>query len=391
MLTAVWDGLVYKTDDPSFHSHIEIGQSQPYCGELDIIFRYLKQNPQRRRGFVDVGAHIGTYSIPMSGCFDRVYSYEAEENNYRLLTENIALNKKDNIQTYHIALGSTWKKSANVVRHQNDNSGFFAVIDNSNSLNLPVVGQIDMQRLDDCEFDTNIDFIKIDVEGSELAVLKGAEGLLERDSPLLEIEINNLSQKLYGISEHDIQDWLQQHGYCFYGRANSDYFYYKPQYERALYMFWLGGNDLLTENRKLNLQYNEQHCGVKLHLITENNLQDWIIPSHPLHLCFPYLSNVHKVDYLRCYFMYHYGGAYCDVKRIGGSLIPIFDLLDDNAQLWGVGYKEVGPDSVAAVGGETEQELRKRWQELFGMGGFCYETTNCFHTTVVRKRSSRYG
>ena len=54
---------------------------------------------------------------------------------------------------------------------------------------------------------------------------------------------------------------------------------------------------------------------MKVLLITPNNLNDYIVKDDPLPEAYNYLSLVHKADYLRTYFMYHYGGGYADIKR----------------------------------------------------------------------------
>lgn len=47
-------------------------------------------------------------------------------------------------------------------------------------------------------------------------------------------------------------------------------------------------------------------------LITKDNLSTFIKPEFPLHEAFPYLSAVHRSDYIRAYLMHFYGGAWHD-------------------------------------------------------------------------------
>ena len=53
-------------------------------------------------------------------------------------------------------------------------------------------------------------------------------------------------------------------------------------------------------------------------------LDKYILQEHPLHQSFNYLSETHKADYLRTYFMRFHGGGYSDIKKTSGSWIDSF-------------------------------------------------------------------
>lgn len=69
--------------------------------------------------------------------------------------------------------------------------------------------QVPLRRLDEYRLD-DVRFMKIDVEGHELEVLVGAEGTIERCSPVLLVEID---QALHDGSIQRIFDWLLTRGY----------------------------------------------------------------------------------------------------------------------------------------------------------------------------------
>ena len=71
----------------------------------------------------------------------------------------------------------------------------------------------------------------------------------------------------------------------------------------------------MSDKRKKCLDSIKQNIGVKVILITPNNLDKYILKDYPLHKSYKYLSEVHKSDYLRTYFMHHYGGGYTDIKN----------------------------------------------------------------------------
>jgi hypothetical protein len=66
-------------------------------------------------------------------------------------------------------------------------------------------------------------------------------------------------------------------------------------------------------------------------VITPVLLPFFILPDHPLHEGFEYLSGVHKSDYLRSYLMNFYGGGYSDIKHIQYDYLPYFKQLFDDS------------------------------------------------------------
>ena len=208
----------YEVND-SFATSIPTGQSQPYTGELNIIRRYLGVYPEKNRRFLDIGGHIGTYCIPLSVLYSEVFSYEPNPDTFCLLNKNILMNNIKNVHIFNCAVGSHGE-NVNIMRHGN-NSGCFTTYKDK-------VGSIKSIILDDIYKD-DIDFIKIDVEGSELDVLIGAADILKTSSPLLSIEINGLCEKLHGSNKKDIFTFLHNMDYDLYCQSN-DYFFIHSKY-----------------------------------------------------------------------------------------------------------------------------------------------------------------
>ena len=65
----------------------------------------------------------------------------------------------------------------------------------------------------------------------------------------------------------------------------------------------------------------KRNIGASVELVTDTNLHEYNIPESPMHpaVCSKTLSAIHKADYLRVYFMHHYGGGYHDVKPHSAS------------------------------------------------------------------------
>lgn len=138
---------------------------------------------------------------------------------------------------------------------------------------------------------------------------------------------------------------------------------------KVIYIFWTGDNPL-TENRVRNLEILKTLTGVKIELITPNNLSDFILPNYPLHPAYEYLSFNHRSDYLRCYFMHHYGGGYSDIKACQHSWLPMFEKLEKSSA-WLIGYPEIRKGHLGAWSLPTiRQEMEKYFPLITGNG--CY-------------------
>lgn len=84
-----------------------------------------------------------------------------------------------------------------------------------------------------------------------------------------------------------------------------------------------------------------ENTGLTPILIDRTSLGSWIVPGHPLHPAYEFLSPVHRSDYLRPYFMYHHGGGYADIKAQTGSWLGTIAKLQERRWLIGAGYREI--------------------------------------------------
>lgn len=115
---------------------------------------------------------------------------------------------------------------------------------------------------------------------------------------------------------------------------------------KIIFIFWTGTNEM-SFRRIHCINALKQDTGCEIRLITVENLADYIVEGDPLHPAYEYLSETHKSDYLRTYFMYHYGGGYSDIKIPNGSWVNGFDTMQKNPEIWINGYHETCPESIA--------------------------------------------
>jgi len=137
--------------------------------------------------------------------------------------------------------------------------------------------------------------------------------------------------------------------------------------ENSIYVFWTGTNQM-SPARKECLENLKHVSECKVILVGPENLKEYLQPEHPLHESYEYLSETHKADYLRTYFMNFLGGGYSDIKRTTGSWKKSFDDLK-NSDKWVCGYKEV-------AGGVAYKPLHDKHEELIGNGAYiCKKNT----------------
>lgn len=155
--------------------------------ELKIIRKYVP----RHSLFVDIGANIGNHLVFFGLCSDpkKIIGFEPNPDIFPLLRENVILNNLESRTELHkIAIGSE-KSKGSLVGSTNITDTFYT--DKSVSVNQ--TGDIDILPLDDI-IKEKIDFIKIDVEGMELEVIKGSLKRISSEKPVIFIESDKIEK-----------------------------------------------------------------------------------------------------------------------------------------------------------------------------------------------------
>ena len=155
--------------------------------EVHLINWSLENLIQKEKVFIDIGAHIGTWSIKFGANkkISKVYSFEPQKDTYSALVAGVALNDLvDKITTYRLALGSPEQVGTQKLKLIIEDGGGSSICDLPTNIN-PKLGtmNVDVKTFDEvCGNVRNIGLIKIDVEGNELNVIKGALNTLEANS-----------------------------------------------------------------------------------------------------------------------------------------------------------------------------------------------------------------
>jgi len=248
---------VYFTPDKIQVEYINNGKAEPYSGNIQIVEEYLTST-KRNNIYIDVGTNIGTHSVVFSKLFNKVISFEPDEYNFNQTKENININNIINVEIYNKALGSQIKK-VHTKNHSNHSRGCIYTSDG---------GGIECITLDSLNL-TNVDYIKIDVEGNELDVLKGAINTITTNFPMIELEYNGLSDKLFNVKYEDIEKFLNNLNYFLYKKHESNYFFTKTNNKQIfenIYTkkIWNGGNDNIPLSGPGSSLQNTKECSILL-------------------------------------------------------------------------------------------------------------------------------
>ncbi|MDQ2769827.1 MAG: FkbM family methyltransferase [Bacteroidota bacterium] len=183
-----------------------------------VMLRYLKPNDN----FVDVGGHFGYFSLLASrlvGPQGRVVAFEASRNTFAVLADNVR--PQANIAAFNQALSD-----------QPETISFFefpVLYNEFNSMNVdqfrhekwfaeypPVKTEVAATTLDAALAELGVvpAFIKIDVEGAELKVIRGAAQTLAAHRPLLVMEY--LAPGRHNTAHHEAAALLASWGYAGY-------------------------------------------------------------------------------------------------------------------------------------------------------------------------------
>lgn len=156
--------------------------------------------------FLDVGAHVGHWSLRLAGKASRVIAVEANPDTAATLRRHIAMNGISNVAVLEMA---AWDCDQDLIL--DDPNGQHG---GGSTRVLPADGQAAGtrgRRLDEAlDREERIDLVKLDVEGADLHAIEGMAGLLERHQPSILIE----DHSIYGYyTRAELEALLDRLGY----------------------------------------------------------------------------------------------------------------------------------------------------------------------------------
>jgi FkbM family methyltransferase len=155
------------------------------------------------RTAIDGGAHIGTWSTELAGTFTKILSFEPSPDSYECLVANAR--RFSNIVPINAALG----EAGGFISMRDDphprrkgNTGAREVVLGGGDIPILTIDSLNIEDLD---------FMKLDVETSELSVLRGARMTIEKCSPTIMIEVKQKRAEHDPLQAVAFLEWLGYH------------------------------------------------------------------------------------------------------------------------------------------------------------------------------------
>lgn len=183
----------------------------------------LKLFPDKNKCYIDIGSNIGTFAISHAKYFDKVLAYEPQIENYNLLKKNVTENNIPNIIINNCAILD--REGMFSIKNHDPSPGVHPgtyYIDFNSEGNIPCKKLENELNINDVK---SVDFIKIDTEGSEFFILQSIKDILMKHKPILCIEVNDCSNKNYGINKNEIKSFLNNLNYNLYNVNGCNHYY----------------------------------------------------------------------------------------------------------------------------------------------------------------------
>lgn len=208
-------GIKLKLYKDSYLSYLII-RGDFEVNEISFFKRYLNKSDN----IIDIGGNIGLFTCLAAVKAKEIHSFEPTPYIFNRLKENVDLNQLENCKLYNQALGSTNEiLSLNVSINGMDAWNTLGKVPNESDFKKV---EVDCIKLDTF-FEKNqwpvshIQFIKMDVEGWEMNVIKGASNVFSaKDAPDLLIEITDENLNQNQVNGNQVLNELKSLGYHLY-------------------------------------------------------------------------------------------------------------------------------------------------------------------------------
>ena len=197
---------------PSNDVHIEQWKSgapftQNKC--LNKFIKYCESQTKKMKTVIDVGAWCGTWAKAIEPFAKKVIAFEPDKTHFECLQRNCTINCTPRMEAVGAQLQEVSLTEDNFTQAKRVNEK----------------GNIRMITLDHMAYE-DVDMIKIDVEGYELEVLKGATKTLKSVKYLM-IELNNNTKK-YGSNNVEVEKHISSLGFKVLMDHWPDKVFYRP-------------------------------------------------------------------------------------------------------------------------------------------------------------------
>ena len=187
----------------------------------ELIFLFAKNS----ENIIDIGANVGWYSLNFNSLtmVKNIYAFEPIPKTFNYLLKHIKLNNSKKIIPNNFAL-SELNGEVEFLWHDKE-LGASSMVNIRELENIKKI-KCKTMKLDDYveQGKIKVDFIKCDVEGSELLVFKGAENVLKDSQPIIFCEMLRMHAKKFNFHPNETILLLDGYGYkCFSRNINNSF------------------------------------------------------------------------------------------------------------------------------------------------------------------------
>src|SRR4029077_13282392 len=171
----------------------------------------------------DIGANCGYYTLIAAAHAAAVYAFEPTTTTHEVLQRNIERNGLDSVQSIRAALGAEEGELPLTLYSSSGNNSVAVRPEAVHHLDIQGFETVPVQTLDGLLARgkvTEPDMLKIDTEGGELDVLRGARRMLSSHLPLLILEYSEETARAAGYTLDSIRGELEPHGYALFGLSD---------------------------------------------------------------------------------------------------------------------------------------------------------------------------
>lgn len=184
-----------------------------YFGFLDPSMATLFSLCQNNYNVIDIGTNIGWVALNFAklSATGVVIGFEPDPFNFEVCKANIARNGLLNLKVHPIGLGEN-SEQVTMEERTPDNRGGNRITPHGR-LGSVLTSICRLDDIPDVSSLPSVDLIKLDVEGYELKVLRGAKNTLLKHKPILFIEVDDDNLRDQGDSAKNLVSFLEMNGY----------------------------------------------------------------------------------------------------------------------------------------------------------------------------------
>lgn len=174
------------------------------------------------RTAVDIGAHVGMWTMQLAKRFKEVHSFEPVAAHRACFEENMRNLLEDQSRGGGFILGAHMLHACALGAENGKLVRIETTPGSSGDSRVGGEGDIPLFTLDSFEL-KDVDFMKLDCEGYELFALKGAEQTIRRDLPVIIVEQKPGRGQRFGLPETGAVEWLMSLGYKCVEKLSGDF------------------------------------------------------------------------------------------------------------------------------------------------------------------------